>query len=64
MEKFRLVNRPPARPKLVIDQPKDRQRLLFTGLNCLRGQLDLFDPSPSPELDHATAREVSPEKAE
>ena len=64
MEQFSLVNRRPALPKLVIAQPNDRQRVLFTGLHCLPGQLDLFDPSPSPELDHATAREIPTDKTE
>lgn len=42
-ERFELVNDPPAKRPVVEDDVKCRQKVLFTGLNCLPGQQDLFD---------------------
>lgn len=40
-ERFTLANDPPAR-KLAIDNNDTRQRVLFSGMDCLEGQTDLF----------------------
>ena len=44
MEPFRLTNDPPQPEGEVFDlPPKQRQGVLFAGLDCLAGQQDLFD---------------------
>ena len=41
---FKLANDPPVvRPQSFDNGEKTRQRVLVDGLNCLPGQLDLFD---------------------
>ena len=55
-EEFQLRNDPPAAsPRSTLRDPVDekRQRVLFAGLDCLPGQLDLFatdgeDPEGEP----------------
>ncbi len=43
-EAFKLANDPPrVRPQSFDNGEKTRQRVLVDGLNCLPGQLDLFD---------------------
>lgn len=44
MEPFRLQNDPPRVAKPDYDDGEcDRQRVLFAGLDCLPGQMDLFE---------------------
>jgi len=51
-EKFTLRNDPPEPKRAPIESSgKRRQRMLFSGLDCLPGQMDLFptdgqDPEP------------------
>jgi hypothetical protein len=40
MEPFQLTNEPPKRKRP--DVPPEKQKVLFSGLDCLPGQLDLF----------------------
>lgn len=43
-EIFRLVNdKPKPRPVQFENSERTRQQVLFSGLDCLPGQLDLFD---------------------
>jgi hypothetical protein len=43
-EPFTLQNDPPPhKPWQPPEQPKGRQKMLFTGLDCLPGQLDFFE---------------------
>ena len=43
MERFILTNDPPRPAKRDHDDgQRDRQRVLFAGLDCLSGQMDLF----------------------
>lgn len=48
---FRLENTPPKPKPLTFESSKDRQRVLFTGLDCLPGQQDLFDCDGEPSID-------------
>ena len=47
-EPFRLANdQPTAKPLSFENSERTRQRVLFSGLDCLPGQLDLFDTDGS-----------------
>ncbi len=48
-ETFFLSNNPtPKKPRHFESNDKTRQKLLFSGLDCLPGQMDLFDTDGSP----------------
>ena len=55
-EAFKLTN-PPARPKpATFETNTGRQKVLFSGMNCLPGQIDLFKTDgPINEKGHANA---------
>jgi hypothetical protein len=42
-EEFTLTNVKPKPKPPAIEQAKERQNVLFSGLNCLPGQQDLFE---------------------
>ena len=42
-EPFRLLPPKPPKKKFGAGEPVARQAALFTGLDCLKGQIDLFD---------------------
>lgn len=49
---FALRNDPPKPPRGdFTGREKQQQKVLFTGLDCLPGQQDLFAVDGSPELD-------------
>lgn len=54
-DRFELRNDPPRptpwKPRV---GPKDRQRMLLSGLDCLPGQLDLFEVDGEPDDDTLT----------
>lgn len=47
-EPFVLVNERPAPKREAFDSNKGTQRVLFTGMDCLPGQLDLFATDNTP----------------
>ena len=51
MPDFTLTNdrRETARPSLFSDNERTKQTLLLSGLDCLPGQLDLFDVDSFPK---------------
>lgn len=52
-EPFQLRNDPPARKRLKIENSDaNRQRVLFSGGDCLPGQTELFCPN-GPKEHHA-----------
>jgi hypothetical protein len=52
-EPFRLANdKPPAKPQPFATSDRTRQQILFTGLDCMPGQLDLFRTNVFPSDEH------------
>lgn len=48
-EAFELNNDPPADKKPTFDSNTGDQRVLFSGLECLPGQQDLFETDGQPD---------------
>ena len=56
MEPFRLQNDPPPLPRPTITEPEPTvQRRLLSGMDCLPGQLDLFDIDRRPTRSRSAA---------
>ena len=48
-------NPPPTKPHRFESCDRTRQKLLFSGLNCLPGQMDLFDTDGPPAGEEQAA---------
>lgn len=55
-EPFVLANERPAPKREAFDSNKGTQRVLFTGMDCLPGQLDLFATDNTPPKRPAEGR--------